>query len=166
MFKALMLLSSFALTAFSFNDPITSLPEGSYLGEGVVVTTTGATASYASFASFESDTMSLMVVRDGSLFSYSLDFTFSSNGFFIVDATENVNGVITNHFGEGYCRSIQCHFNFETDTRIVEETLTFANWENKIYAIGSMRYVDENGLPQTMSWEERLLLVTEKTDEE
>ncbi len=164
MFKSLLLLFSFAFTAFSFNDPLNSLPTGSYLGEGRIVTTAGGAASYASYAEFDGSQMSLFVARDGTLFGYDLTFEFSNNGFFTVEATENVNGTLTNHYGDGYCQSIQCHFHFETDTRVVEETLTFAHTENKIYAIGSMRYFDENGDEQMMSWEEQLVSLTAMTD--
>ncbi len=148
-----------ALSLFANHNPISEFPSGQYLGEGHLVYTNGAEASYATYATINSDELNFSIVRGGELFAYNLYFEFGENGFFTVTATENRYGEETTHYGQGYCQSVQCHFSFDLDNGRVEETLTFATWENKIYTIGSMYYYDENGDQQAISWEEGFFLL-------
>lgn len=162
MFRSAIFVFSFALTGFAHHDPITELPPGTYLGEGKMISMQGDEYTYASQATINSDELNLAIVRGGELFSYNLYFNFNDHGFFTVEATEyDEDGNELTHYGNGYCASVQCHFSFDLDNRKIEETLTFATWEDKIYTIGSMRYVDEYGNDQALSWEERFLLLDE-----
>ena len=163
MFKVLLIAFTLALAAFS-HQPITELPAGNYLGEGNLVSTLGSEYTYASYASISSDRLNFTIVRDGDLFSYDIHFAFDDNGFFTVRATEDTGEDIVIHDGYGYCQSVQCHFDIETDTRKIEETLTFKSWEGKLYTIGSMRYVDENGDEQALAWEEQYFLISDNDD--
>lgn len=151
----------FSMSIVADHNPITEFPAGTYLGLGRLSFTNGShgvATEYASYAIFKEDELSLYIGRDGDLFSYNLTFHFTDSGFFTVQAHENQlddDGELLIYEGWGYCQTIQCHFDVDLGDRQIEETITFSIWENEIRTLGSMRYSDENGDAQAMSWEER-----------
>jgi len=154
------ILAFFSISGFAHHDPITEFPEGTYLGEGKFVRTTGEEGHYSSYASFYSDEWYFALVFEDRLSVYELYFTFQFEGFFAVEAVEHTpDGDEYTHYGYGHCGSVQCHYVFDLENRTIEETVTFATWHNKIFRLGSMRYLDENGDLQTISWEERMMLM-------
>jgi hypothetical protein len=176
MLKASVFALLFALTGFTREAPVSlrmpapapvlrhdfinEFPAGTYLGEGRLSSTWGQDTSYSTMAIVDSEDLQFTIVREGELFSYALSFAFYDGGFFDVEATDS-RAPDVNYYGRGYCKSVQCHFDIALDDRLVEETITFATWESKIYTVGSMWMAqpDENGDSQGMSWEERFLLV-------
>jgi hypothetical protein len=151
----LLAFASFAQT------PISEFPTGNYLSTGHIYGTNGGESEYASFAALSSDSLNLSIVRDGEVFAYDLDVTFSENGFFSVEALEDDE----THYGWGYCRSVQCHFEFDLGDRDVEETLTF-NDDFSILVMGSMTYIDDDGVEQAISWEEHLFRIGDCDDDD
>ncbi|GEM_PF-2331910 len=168
--KTALLLALFSISSFATYEPITEFPEGNYLGMGHYYTDNDQEGYYASYAEVYYDGWELYYGREYGLAAFSLSFDFANNGFFKVNMVEHLNHKAQDHNGqgqdkyyegEGYCGSVQCHVSVDMGSdRKLEETVSFATWENKLYRLGSLRKTFANGHSVITKWEEKMDLMT------
>lgn len=159
----------FAIAGLADNYPMEEFPEGTYLGEGRHGNTNGDDGTYSSYALIYSNEWDLFYVRDGQRYRYNIYFDFANEGFFSAQATEYSNdGQQKTHVGNGDCGSVSCHFTFNIGDRVLEETITFATNEDRIYRRGSMSVIDPDGSVRATHWEETMLRIDDgsSSDEE
>jgi hypothetical protein len=134
-------------------DPITSFPEGRYLGAGYYGTNTGDAGDFSTYAEIYSDGWEVACYIDnGNLISSSAFFNFDDFGFFDVEI-DTEQGT---YYGNGYCRAVQCHYAVDLGDKILEETISFITWENRLYVVGSVRPHGDQENNFAQSWEASL----------
>jgi hypothetical protein len=149
-----MLSVLFAVVGFADHTPMTSLPEGQYLGSGGYTTSFGDKGHFATYADIGSDYWNISHYMDGEIRSYSAFFNFDENGFFDVEMLhQNENGEEDSWYGRGYCQSVQCHYSLLVGDKIVEETVSFVTWEDRVYWVGSVTPHGDDSNGFSVSWE-------------
>jgi hypothetical protein len=156
------LVASLAIAYGAYTAPITSFPEGSYLGMGTYITLDGTGDSFASYASITANAWQITQYRDGGIYVYDYNFTIDNYGFFSVEVVDNSdpsNPLTYN--GNGYCESVQCHMEVDlNDNNTIEQTVTFHPGGTNIYVLGSIRPSDAGSNEQPfVSWEETMVIV-------
>lgn len=135
-----------------------AFPVGSYLGEGIYVTSAGHKGSFSSFAQVYGDEWTAAYLRGGKLTNYHARFDFADDSFYNVNVTQiDSAGTQTSHLGYGYCMGNTCHLSAFLNHGLLEETVRFLPNEGRIERIGSLLYNDENGDFQTIIWDEKML---------
>lgn len=134
--------------------PITSFPEGQYLGSGNFTTNQGQEGVFATYAEIGYNWWDVAHYVDGQIRQYGAFTNFDEYGFFDIEMTYlDENGEEATSTGRGYCRSVQCHYSLLVGDKVVEETISFLTWENRIYWLGS---VTPHGATEdnfSVSWE-------------
>jgi hypothetical protein len=165
--SALIFATIFAIVGLADHYPMDEFPEGTYLGEGRHGNTNGDDGTYASYAVISSNQWELFYARDGQRFQYNIDFDFTDEGFFSALAIEYTNdGQEKIHVGNGDCGSMSCHFTFNVGDRVLEETITFAAEQNRIFRRGSMSVTDPNGAVRATHWEETMIKIPDDFNDE
>lgn len=132
---ALLFIGSYAMA-------MTTLPEGSYQGQGRWADGKGQTGGYELEVTVRSDVVSSAYDFDGQAKTFAFEAKLDANGQFDV----LVGG---QKMGSGYCKSVQCHYSISFGETDMEETLTF--YQDHLYRLGSKR---ENG--KAITWEESM----------
>jgi len=137
--KTMILALAVAASANGF--ALTAFPQGSFHGQGRWSDSTGKSGQY----SVETKTSANSVASHYRFGSETRDWNFSAafkQGFFDVMSGGR-------ELGQGYCQSVQCHYQVDFGGGSLEETLTFV--DGKLYKVGSKKV---SGI--TISWEEAL----------
>jgi len=165
----LCLLSLWAcsMTASQF-DPMLKFNAGNYLGLGRYSAHDGRTEFYSSYAQFSENEWSLAYNSGIGTSFYSLLFQFDekNNGYFdlimIRETPGPGSGLYTGH---GFCGTQQCRLFAMLENNILEETITFHPENNKIYRLGSLHTQDEDGITNTIWWDEHMTYIGEIAEE-
>lgn len=121
---------------------MTNMPDGVYQGQGRWQDSQGQTGSYDINTSVQSNVVSSTYTFGGNTEKYEFEAKVGSNGRFDVF----VGGY---KVGEGYCMSVQCHYELSFGDTVIEETLTF--YQDNLYRIGSKQVNGKN-----VTWEESM----------
>lgn len=148
------LCALFSISLLADTTPMTSLPEGEYLGLGAYTTNWGDEGTFSSYAYVGSDFWEVSHYIDGEVRTYGAFFNFDDNGFFDIEMTYvDENGDEQTVKERGYCRSVQCHYALNFGEKIVEETVSFVTREDKIYWVGSVQPHGDSEDDLAVSWE-------------
>lgn len=121
---------------------MTNMPDGVYQGQGRWQDGQGQTGRYNIITTVQSNVITSTYTFGEKTKIYEFEAKAAPNSRFDV----YVNG---DKAGEGYCMSIQCHYEVSFEDTVIEETLTF--YKDNLYRIGSKLVDGKN-----MTWEESL----------
>jgi hypothetical protein len=138
MIKTLLTALLFASTAVA----LPTVPEGEYTGKAQWKDNNGKNGNYSVTVNVVGDEIQAKYNYVTGTASYNMKTSTGLNGFYDVLANNQ-------KVGEGYCMTVQCHYNANFNGTVIEESITF--WQGSLYRVGSKKV---NGV--TIVWEEAL----------
>lgn len=130
------------ILAGSHSWSMTNMPEGVYQGQGQWRDNQGQSGHYDIRTTVQANVVSSIYLTGESSKNYEFKAKEGSNGQF---------DVYVNNYpvGQGYCMTVQCHYEISFGDAVVEETLTF--YQDHLYRIGSKQTGDKS-----VNWEESM----------